>query len=208
MEPTKEDGWAGNAAFVFGLFVLGLARGIGGAAPILAVLIAIAGVAWSVWGAATDRPNQKVSGPIMTVLMVAVMIAIPGQSAPWLFFYFALLAVSLGCSVLAGMLDQPKPVMVMILGPVLGVLGVAISIALIKAHVPVFSTFVAPGDIPDLNVFHIQMHSDLDGHGQSSFAGIAFLVQSVAAAAWDALLLSAGVLALALTGRVVVPARA
>jgi hypothetical protein len=116
----------------------------------------------------------------------------------------ALLAVALGVPILATLLPDRDPRILMVVGVIVGCIGVAVAFVAITLQVPGFNLFVPIARIQELDLFHIgffQHYSDADlaeriRHNagteyswKSTWLGALFLLQTVVVAAWDALIL-------------------
>jgi len=175
---------------------------------LLAYSVAIAVILFNAYRAAAGDEKQILAGPVTAVLVLAVfnsfgMPVDPLHST----LYLLLVAVALGTSVLAVLASGRPRLVIFLAGTVVGWIGVLLTMTAINHHLPGSGLFIRFGDIPKFDPFHLdylrgrtdaelaemRLHNAAGGSGVPTWKVLLFVLQTVAVAAWDALILSLGV---------------
>lgn len=177
---------------------------------ILAIIIGLGGILLTAWRAARGSGLQIVATPITGVLLLAVLASVTSKAPIEVMPQMLLISVAMGVPIMAILLPGRDPRLLMAVGVIVGWIGVVLATSAINSHVPGFSLFLPLDQIQGLDPFHIgffRQPSDAElaeriRHNAGTEAAswlthwplALFVLQTVVVAAWDTLLLGAGVL--------------
>lgn len=196
MDVSKDSLTANGATIVvplLGLAIAGL-RDWGGGALIACYAFGFAGILYCAWRAACGSQRQLVWTPITGILLCAVLTVAGESNSPVASVLFQLvIAVALGVPVMAVGLEGLNPILIMVVGLVIGWIGFVLSGLVLSHNVPVFNLFVPFDRIFSIDPLNIGFFN-IDSVGASEFKRgifwVLFLMQTVVVAAWDALLIA------------------
>ena len=179
---------------------------------VLAYSIAAAGTLWSAWRAASGDGLQMAAGPVMAVGFSVIfnrLVDFSNVENPtlWILLGSSLWVVAFGVSILAILNPDRNRVLLLLVGPIIGLVGLQLSTSAIVHNLPGSGLFIPVDTIPNIDPLHINSlfpaetfeeeterlrHNGVEPNG-SGYRLLLLALQFIAITTWDALVLSAGV---------------